>query len=69
MKAFHAKRGIMATINANEIRVEDIVLAENVVSLIIKPGSDNDYVNAFLQKNWFISAVARPSCTKCYAGT
>jgi hypothetical protein len=58
----------MATINVNEVRVEDVILAENQISLVIKPGGDNDYSNAYLQRNWFISGLARPNCIKCYAG-
>jgi nitrous oxidase accessory protein NosD len=64
--AFHAKRGIMGTINTNELRVENVVLAENDVSLIMRVGTDNDYSNAWLQKNWYITGIARPTCTKCY---
>jgi len=56
----------MGTINVVEIQIDNIILAENTVSLVIKPGSGDDYSNSYKGRNWYISALARPNCVKCY---
>lgn len=64
--AFHCKKGLMGSIHAVEMRIENVVLAENWKSMIFKVGTSTDYSNSNLQKNWYISALARPDCPKCY---
>jgi hypothetical protein len=53
--------------NIHEIRVENVVLAENDISVIVKPGHHDSYNNPHFSKNWFITALARPDCPKCYS--
>lgn len=64
--AFHANRGLMGSINVNELQIENVILAENTVSLVIKTGSDDNYSNSYKARNLYFSAVARPNCPKCY---
>ena len=65
--AFHGIRGIMAAMITRETRVVNIILAENDVSIVIKPGARNHYDNTYPSRNWFISALARPDCNDCYS--
>jgi hypothetical protein len=46
-KAYHCGRGIMGTLNVNEIRIEDIIMAENTISVTLKTGTLNDYNNGY----------------------
>ena len=65
--AFHGAVGIMAAMNTKETRIENIIVAENDVGVVIKPGIGSHYDNSFPQKNGFISALARPDCNDCYS--
>jgi hypothetical protein len=57
----------MAAMQTKQIRVENITLAENSINIIIKGGVDDEFDNAYIVKNWVISALARPNCPKCYS--
>ena len=56
----------MGAFTAYEVRVEEVVLAENKINAIIRFANDDDYDNGNLQSKWYITALARPECTKCY---
>lgn len=56
----------MGSMSSNEIRIENCVLAENQKGLIIKMSTDNDQKNPMIQNKWYITALARPDCPKCY---
>jgi hypothetical protein len=64
--AFHAKRGLMATFNGPVTKITNLVLAENEISLVVKPGLHNQYDNSIYANNLFITALARKDCSKCY---
>jgi hypothetical protein len=60
--AFHSKRGVMSCMLTDEIRVSNIILAENDISLVMKTGLHNNYNNVHYGSNWYITALARPNC-------
>jgi hypothetical protein len=41
-------------------------MAENEIGVAIKSGHKDDYDNPYIERNWYISAMARPNCPKCY---
>jgi hypothetical protein len=52
--------------NTDEIRVENIIAAENSIGIIIRPGSFDDYDNPMSAKGWIVTGLARPDCVDCY---
>ena len=56
----------MAVLQSEEVRTNRIIMAENTKNVVLKGGHIDDYDNPYLQRNWFISALARPNCPKCY---
>jgi hypothetical protein len=52
----------MAALQSEEIRVDNIALAENNINLIVKAGHKDHYDNVFPVSNVIISALARPNC-------
>jgi hypothetical protein len=51
----------------NEIRIENIIAAENKVGLLIRPGTQDDFDNPMFAKGWVVTALARPDCPDCYS--
>jgi hypothetical protein len=52
----------MSCMLTDEIRVSNIILAENDISLVMKTGLHNNYNNVHYGSNWYITALARPNC-------
>lgn len=48
--------------NAPGIEMDNIVFAENLVSVVLRHAQDDaDNPNTFT--NWYVTALARPNCT------
>lgn len=45
------------------------MFAEIDLGLVIKPATSTMYDNPIYVENFWVSALARPSCTKCYTGS
>lgn len=50
-------------------KVTNFMFAELDIGLVIKPATTTMYDNPIYVENFWVSALARPSCTKCYAGS
>jgi len=64
--AYHSNRGISFLGTVSEFSIENIIMVENTESVHIKPNGNNHYNNIYRGTNWYISALARPNCVKCY---
>lgn len=63
-----SQRGVVINPTQSNINLENIIMAENQVSVVLRHGNEGiDNANFF--KNWFIHAIARPSCPSCYNTT
>lgn len=65
--AYHCSEGIAVGIKTGEMKIKDIVAAENRMSVLLMTGSSNEYSNRVFAKNWYVTAFARPDCPKCYS--
>ena len=64
---FHTAKGVMGAMMTNEIRIENMIAAENKVGVLFKPGTQDDFDNPMFAKGWLVTALARPDCPDCYS--
>ncbi|CAD8161606.1 unnamed protein product [Paramecium octaurelia] len=67
--AYHSEVGIMYAVQTENAQLDKSMLAENKRGLALSLGSWNFYENTIKLSNIFISALARPDCTKCYTAS
>jgi len=65
LKAYATTIGQLCNPNAADLRLANMIMADNGRAITIRNGGTSDNKVAYL-KSSYITAVSRPSCSNCY---